>query len=201
MRGVPALAAAMALAVMLMPASASAEIVPARSAADLRDSVGVQTHIVYYDTAYGDWLRVVEKLDELGVDHLRDGAYANPAWHDWNERYYQAVALAAAHGKRFLFNMGEPGFPAGSIDQLVSVVSGRLRGAAEGLEGPNEYDVFHPGPDWSSELRGYQTALYAKAKASPDLRDVPVVGPSLVHDDSYRTIGSLAGAVDAGNIH
>jgi hypothetical protein len=195
------LVAAMSAAALALPSSAPAEPVHSRSAADFRDSVGVVTHIVYYDTAYGDWPRVVKKLDELGVDHLRDGVYGNPDWGDWNERYYRAVELAAAHGKRFAFGMGEPNSGAGTLDQLIAVVRGRLLHAAAALEGPNEYDLFHGGPNWPTELRNYQQALYRKAKAEPLLRSLPVIGPSLVHQDSRDKLGNLEGALDFGNLH
>jgi hypothetical protein len=193
--------AATALLALAAPASASAEPVQARSAAEFRDSVGLATHIVYFDTAYGDWSRIVRKLDELGVDHLRDGTYANPGWRDWNERYFQAVELAASHGHRFTFGMGEPNFGAGTLDQLIASVGGRLRPATEALEGPNEYDLFHGGPNWVPELRTYQRELYSKAKAAASLRELPVVGPSLVHADSREKLGRLDDAMDAGNIH
>ena len=133
-RPLQVIAAAMAVAALTVPSSASAAAVPARSAASFRDSVGVKTHIVYYDTAYGDWTKIVQKLDDLGIDHLRDGVYANPDWHDWNERYYKDVELAAAHGKKFDFLTGGPNFNAGTLDQLLGIVHGRLRPVAEGLE-------------------------------------------------------------------
>lgn len=204
--GVRRLLSAAVLAVLCgvaaAPTGAVAQpVVEARSAAAFRDSIGVATHIVYYDTAYGDWPRVVAKLDELGVDHLRDGIYGNPDWRDWNERYYRAVELAAAHGKKFAFGMGEPNFRAGSLDQLIAVAGGRLRGAAEALEAPNEYDLFHGGPNWTTELRDYQQELYTKAKADPALRDLPVIGPSLVYGDSRDKLGSLASLMDVGNMH
>lgn len=201
MRALRLAVAALAAACLAAPASAAAAQVPAQSAASFRDSIGVQTHIVYYDTAYGDWSRIVQKLDELGVDHLRDGMYANPQWPDWNERFYQAVELAAAHGHRFLVNMGEPNFGQGTLDQLMGMVRGRLHGAVDGLEAPNEYDLFHGGADWASLLRAYQQQLYATAKADPLVRDLPVIGPSLVFDDSDEKLGSLEGSLDYGNLH
>src|SRR4051812_30146382 len=96
------LLAAGACSLAAAPAASASPAAP-RSAASFHDSVGVVTHIVYYDTAYGDWPRIVSRLRELGVTHLRDGVFANPSpqWHDWNERYYDAVELAASHGIRF----------------------------------------------------------------------------------------------------
>ncbi len=73
-------AVAMASVAMLaFASSAQAEPRLAQSVADFRDSIGVNTHISFYDTVYGDWARLVDKMDELGIDHLRDGAFANPA--------------------------------------------------------------------------------------------------------------------------
>ena len=135
------------------PAAAAYPVTP-KSAPAFRDSVGVVTHAVYYDTAYGDWPKVVARLQELGVRHLRDGVYANPTdeWRDWNERYYRAVELAAAHGMRFTFGMGHPGSTSGTIDQLVAAVAGRLRPAAEALEAPNEFDKYGGVRHWRSPL-------------------------------------------------
>jgi hypothetical protein len=196
-------AVAACLAALALPAAASAEPVRAVSAADFRDSIGVNTHVSFYDTVYGEWSRLVEKLDDLGIDHLRDGAFANPSpqWRDWNERHYQALELAAAHGKRFSLVMGEPNFGGGTIDQLIAAVGGRLRGVVDRLEGPNEYDMYHGGPNWPDELRAYQRELYAKASAHPTLREVPMIGPSLVFPDSDAKLGRLEEALDAGNFH
>ncbi len=96
--------------------------------------------------------------------------YGNPApaWRDWNERYYQAVELAAAHGMRFDFVVGQPGNPAGTLDQLLSVAGGRLRHATEALEAPNEVDNYVGGTrGWASWLTAYSRDLYRKAKAQP----------------------------------
>jgi hypothetical protein len=197
-----AIAAALA-AILVMPSAAGAQREPAHGAAEFRDSIGIGTHITYYDTAYGDWARIVDKLDELGIDHLRDGIYANSGsqWRDWNERYYRAVELAAAHGKRFVFSMGEPNYWGGTLDELIDVAGGRLRNAIALLEGPNEYDLFHPGENWDDEVRDYQRELYRRVKEHPTLRDLPVAGPSIVFRDNEVRLGKLDDALDLGNIH
>jgi hypothetical protein len=189
------------LAAPAAPARA-AEVEP-RSAAAFRDSVGVTTHIVYFGTAYGNWPRVVDRLRELGVGHVRDGVYANPApqWRAWNERYYRAVELAAAHGIRFAFGMGRPGSETGTIDQLLGVVGGRLRHAAAALEAPNEFDRFVGGPRWPARLAAYGRELYRKAKARPSVRSLPVIGPSLTAPGAALRLGDQRRWLDAGNIH
>jgi hypothetical protein len=184
------------------PAAAADTTLP-RSAAAFRDSVGVTTHIVYFDTPYGDWERVVDRLDELGVRHLRDGANGNPGpeWRDWNERYYRAVELAADRGMRFLFEMGRPGNRTGTLDELLAVVGGRLRRATEALEAPNEFDHFNGGPRWPAALRDYTERLYRGAKAHPALRSLPVLGPSLGTWEGPRRAGDHRAWLDRGNIH
>jgi hypothetical protein len=173
------------------------------SARAFANSVGVTTHIVYYDTSYGDWPRVVSALEALGVKHLRDGVYADPApqWRDWNQRYYDAVQLAAAHGLRFDFGMGQPGFQAGTLDELVAVVAGRLRAAAEALEDPNEFDLFGGMANWPHALATYDRALYRKVKSTGSLRSLPVVGPSFAGFDAPSRIGDQTRWLDVGNIH
>jgi hypothetical protein len=184
--------------------AASAHAEKPSSAAAFRDSVGVVTHSVYYDTAYGNWPRVVAKLDELGVRHLRDGLYGNPspAWHDWNERYFQAIDLAAAHGMRFDFIVGKPGNPAGTLDELLSVAGGRLRHATEALEQPNEVDHFNGTTrGWASWLTRYSRDLYRKVKRNPALRKLPVVGPAFGTVQGASRVGDQRAYLDVGNIH
>ncbi len=119
----------------------------------------------------------------------------------WNDRYDQDIELAATHGMKFDLGMGDPHWGAGDLDQLIALVGGPLRNAVDALEAPNEYDIFHPGPDWSTELRGYEQQLYSKAKADSSLRSLPVYGPSLVLPGSASALGSLSGDLDRGNIH
>ena len=199
----PCLASLLAMVVALgLAAPASADVVRPHSAAAFADSVGVSTHIVYYSTAYGDWPRVVDRLQELGVRHLRDGVYGNPApqWRSWNDRYYRAVELASSRGMRFLFGMGRPGSETGSLDELADVVA-RYRQATDGLEAPNEFDHFVGGPGWTTALRDYQRRLYQRVKGDPRLRSLPVVGPSFKGADAARRVGDQRSMLDVGNIH
>ena len=59
--------------------SASFTIVPqlpsegAAQADSFVDSIGVQTHASYTNTAYGNWSQVMAALQSLGVRHIRDG--------------------------------------------------------------------------------------------------------------------------------
>jgi hypothetical protein len=181
--------------------AASADVVAPRSAVAFRDSVGVVTHAVYYDTAYGDWRRVVARLRELGVRHVREGVYANPRWRDWNERYYRAVELAAAGGIRFTLGLNPPGSGTGTLPQVLRVVGGRLRNAVEALEAPNEFDKYVGGPRWPSVLASYGRELHRRANAMPSLRSLPILGPSFATGEGPRRLGDQRSWLDLGNVH
>jgi hypothetical protein len=187
--------------VLAVAPAASADNVTPRSAPALRDSVGVVTHVVYYSTAYGDWSRAVARLEELGVRHVRDGIYANPDWRDWNERYYQAVELAAARGIRFNFWISPPGANTGTLDQVLGVIAGRLRHAAEAVEAPNEMDKYVGGPNWAQSLAAYNRELYRKVKANPALHSLPVLGPSFGTFGGPQRAGDLSRWMDVANVH
>ena len=196
------LLAAGACSLAVAPAASASPVAP-KSASSFHDSVGVVTHIVYYDTAYGDWPRIVARLQELGVRHLRDGVFANPTtqWHDWNERYYHAVELAASRGIRFTFAVNPPGRHTGSLDQLLDVVGGRLRNTAEALEAPNEFDKYVGGRGWPVALATYERQLHLKANARRATRSLPILGPSFATPQGPSLVGNLHGLVDVGNIH
>ncbi|MGC8715248.1 MAG: PA14 domain-containing protein, partial [Leptodesmis sp.] len=53
--------------------SANSVLETAKPAASFIDSIGVNTHIRYYDTAYGNYSLIKQRLQELGVKHIRDG--------------------------------------------------------------------------------------------------------------------------------
>ncbi len=190
------------LSALAAPAARADSVRPQRAGA-FRDSVGVNTHIVYFNTAYGDWPRIVSAITQLGIRHLRDGVYANPEpqWHDWNEAYYADVEYAAAHGLKFDFGMGEPGFGAGTLDQLVAVIRTRLRNAVEAVEDPNEFDQYGGVASWPGPLASYDSALYRMMKADPGLRSLPVVGPSFAGPTAPQTLGDQAKWMDIANIH
>jgi hypothetical protein len=136
----------------------------------------------------------------LGVRHVRDGVYGNPAWGWFNDYFQSRVQQAARQGVRFDFIMGQPGWEGGSIDQLVGVLSGPLRGAVEAVEDPNEWDTTG-GADFASALAAYDQQVYEAVKASPALRSVAVVGPSLVGGEAPGRLGDQQRWLDLGNVH
>jgi len=178
--------------------------VPAAGAERFLDSVGVVTHLAYFDTTYARWAELVERLRELGVRHLRDEAYANPSpsWDGWNARYRTAVARARRAGMRFLFILGKPGMnPGGGARQLIAAVAGPLRAATEAVEAPNELDHFDGTRGWQNRLYRYTLELARRKRAHSALARVPLVGPSFARWESPSTVGALSRHVDICNIH
>ena len=166
---------------------------PAVAAADFRDTVGVNVHLSYGDTAYGDFPAVQRALADLGVRHVRDGACAGCT--EANDR----IRALGEQGVRFTLIAGSPKDTTGSLpDNLASIRS--LRPAVEAVEGPNEYDN-QGDPQWASALRDYQRELAEGVAADPELKGLPVIGPSFVRPGSRAEAGDLSAWMTHGNLH
>ncbi len=104
----------------------------ASSAARFVDSVGVNTHITYTDTEYGNSALLIDKLQRLKVKHIRDGlgAAASPV--------AQTLGLA---GIGLVLNVGKP--PYSSSTMAKAVATNTIGGSKfiEAWEGENEQDV------------------------------------------------------------
>ena len=164
-----------------------------KQAAAFFDSVGVNVHMSYFDTVYGDFERVRDALVELGVRHIRDGACVG-----CKEQRKRLLALGEL-GFKATWIMREPGSP-DTVAALVDLVTGPMAGMTAAVEGPNEFDRSGR-PGWVSELRAWQSELYRRMKANPATRNVPVLAPSLTDGRSYGRVGDLSGVADRGNVH
>jgi hypothetical protein len=183
---------AVALTAML-PASASAATVAARSAESFVESIGVNTHTYYTDSVYYRSFSTVEqRLRELGIHHIRENLM--PERPDQYERLNQ---LAAAGIKSTLI-LGAPEDGRSGLNELTSILSSDLRGSVDAVEGPNEYDL-HGDSSWMSNLAPYQSQLYSAIKSNPALAALPVIGPSLGNTNSDGS--NISGSLDYGNIH
>ena len=71
-----------ACAALLVGCGDSEEGSPVRSSSELVDSIGVNVHMSYTDTAYRDAERVQGALRSLGIRHVRDGVVrdSRPLW-------------------------------------------------------------------------------------------------------------------------
>ena len=157
------------------------------TAAAFRESVGVNMHLQYTETAYGDRARVDAALTYLGVTHLRDSAMRR------GSAMFDHFVDLARRGERFdLF------FNAELDPQLARAAA--LQAAAPGaialIEGPNEINndpVSFQGRTGVAGAQAYQAALYDQVRSRPEFRTLPVL--------NYTNYPASSGRADAVNVH
>lgn len=194
MRGKLALGALMGLSTLMLGQPAGALADPASPADSFVDSIGVNTHTSYTDTAYSQFGSVKSKLTALGVRHVRENLVAG------RPDQYQALNDLAASGIKSDLILGDPSSGQAGLNALLSTLKANLLGATDSVEGPNEYDLSGD-PNWASALGQYQRQLYAGVKSDPALARLPLIGPSLSRYESGPQLGKLSNALDYGNIH
>ena len=184
------------VAVLLTAAPAAAQPLQARQADAFVDSVGVNVHLGYTDSPYGQDERIRERLVELGVRYVRDGLSQG------RPDVYRRLRELAAAGIRSNLIIGDPleRWGVGPLDEQLDVVERELAGAVASLEGPNEYDI--QGDDnWLPRLQDYQRRFYQGVHARPALAGVTVIGPVLVGRENRARLGDMTRWLDHGNMH
>jgi hypothetical protein len=162
----------------------------AQSADAFVNSVGVNVHLHYTNTPYGDFQSVERALRDLGVRHIRDGL-AETAW----TPYYDRLNELGRSGIKGIFVTN----PSESDTVLVSFPS-RVPDSFEGYESPNEYDAGH-GPDWAAALNGFVGRLHGAVKSDPATSAYPIIGPSLTQPGSFPKAAASTSFFDYANLH
>jgi hypothetical protein len=177
---------------------ASATMQQAKMADKFVDSIGVMTHQSYFNSAYGNYQAVSDKLVALGVRHARDSAVLSSDA-NYNRRVYNRFKGLANRGVRYNLIVDPRSLGLANIDRAkMNSIIAHSGGALEAVEGPNEFDL-SGGTDWADRLRAYQRSLYQSVKASS--KPVPVLAPSLMHATSYDKLGDMSAYCDFGNTH
>lgn len=185
--------AALASLLIAAPVAAADQ---ARPADAFVDSVGVNVHLTYGDTAYGNFALVRSRLKELGVRHIRDGLCGSCGWQ------LDSLDALAADGIHSDLIIGWVNNRTGTLAANLAAVRSRLLGSVDMLEAPNEWDNFSGwSSTWAPELRAYQAGFWNAVHADPVLRSIPIAGPSLVGWDSRAKLGDLSSQLDYGNLH
>jgi hypothetical protein len=154
------------------------------------DSIGVNIHLSYYGTPYGDnFSLILQRLKALGVRHVRDGIAVGQ--NNLCSEYAQLAAAGIHDESLTTVNNGS-----NDLASWANCVGSDL----EAFEAPNEYDISH-GSDtnWAATLRAYQSTLYQWVKAN--IPAITVVGPSLTSESAYAAVGDLSNVEDYGNVH
>lgn len=170
----------------------------ARSALDFLSSVGINVHLNYFDTLYGQFPLVQRELGLLGVRHVRDGIHLQDP--DYNRMLYQRWIVLGHSGVRFdavLDPRSNLGPVTASLLERIDQLTGH---SIESFEGPNELDVSKLG-DWASIDRDYQEAICSSVRSMTGRRSIRIIGPSMAFASNSSRVGSIGDCIDAGNLH
>jgi len=166
-------------------------------------SVGVNTHISWQDTAGYANASVVEKsIAYLGATHVRDGIPYN----GWTLPEYQAIAST---GVRFDIVASGPTIDiAGDIAQTARLAQA-VPGSVASMEGANEFNTQNStfngasstgNPAWAQQ---YDPALYSAVKGNSTLSGATVIAASMANAGAaeIQKEGNLSSFVDSSNWH
>ena len=201
--------------VKLTPGTPKTEAAPApkpapeqaRRADDFVDSIGVNAHF-NYDGVYKDFATASAQLGALGLRHMRFAA-TDP------RSLSQINTLYAKYGIRDLFGTGtSSAIPPADL----AAIMGKLPGAVEAVEGPNEIDIkqwddaTHGFNKWFSykgltnsdgnlaASREYITDVYDLFHATPALKTILVASPSVAFPENSKGLAPLP-RLDALTMH
>lgn len=166
----------------------------AKSADAFVDSIGVNVHLTYVNTAYANYDSIIKpRLQELGVRHIRDGAAQGDE------------ALLAK-----LRDLGNAGIRLTLISNKkppleVVAVAKSLQGSIVAVEGPSEPDLpqyafSYNGQGFPNGTLAYQRDLYAAMNNDPATASIPVLLPSMGWGENAPKLGYVADG-DFGNLH
>jgi hypothetical protein len=162
----------------------------ARSADAFVSSVGVNVHLHYTGTPYGDFPEVERALKGLGVRHIRDALLETP----WAPYYARLNDLGRSGIKGiFVTNPKES-------DALLTLFPNRVRESFEGYEAPNEYDLSHD-PNWAVTLAGFVRRLHDAVKSDDATAAFSIIGPSLTQPGSFPKMIGSSPFFDYANLH
>ncbi len=191
----------------------------ARSAAEFRDSIGVQTHFPFTGYAYdaAPTSQLAEMLRTVGIRHLRDDTCFNTETACQRVRS-RIAALRDAFGpsgpkvdllalySRELAAVRDRGARDADIERaLTAATSAPLAGMVAGLEAVNEPDLKDSG-DWTTATLD-DHATFTRLLAQPrfaGLRAVPHLSPAIGHAANTPALlasGWSRDRADIGNFH
>jgi hypothetical protein len=177
------------------------QALPAISADSFVESIGVNTHWGYLNVYTYNYTGLKTKLAESGIRYVRDGAF--PAVFPRANDLYRSLGIKTIMltGRRRNGPWPQP-LDTTQIDAELNAIKTQALVATVALEAPNEYDLSHgPDTDWVGNIKNYSSLLYTKAKDDPMLRNLPVIGPSLVSLEAYEAVGNSDPYMDYGNQH
>lgn len=144
---------------------------PTLRAADFVDSIAVNVHMTYTDSAYANIGAVITSLRYLGVTYVRDYNLGS------SNQGQASYGRAARAGIRLnLFQQG--GDVAAAVERMRTFAK-IFPGSIASIEGPNEvnnFPVSYGGKHGEAGAQAFQAAFYGAVKADPVLAHIPVYG-------------------------
>lgn len=190
----------LSILLVMVAKPAQSTVRPARSADAFVNSIGVNTHLRFLDTAYNKRYPLVkEKLNALGVRNVRDGALISPH-NEINDLVYGRYRELARMGIRFDLIVDPRKEGLATVDSTkISRIAAMAGPSLRSFEGPNEYNLSN-NANWARDLTVYQKNLYRAVKNNSSTNNTPVVGPSLgrPYPDQKPDLSAYA---DYANMH
>ncbi len=184
------------------PAASSLPMMFAVQSESLADAFGVNIHLNFLNSIYGDTPAIVNKLLSLGVRHVRSHlSYNLPTVRTG----YKALAAGGCQVNAVcqLFNLASQPTNAQLMDEVINSYGGEAAGVFSSFEGVNEPNKY--GVPWVAETRARTTDLWNQAKSRPQTAGIPIIGPALGENvalqQDFIDLGDLTSVTDLGSIH
>lgn len=168
----------------------------ARPADTFVESIGVNVHLSYCDTAYSNYTGVIKpRLLEAGIRHIRDGCPSQ----NHTEFQDRLNDLGRSGVKSLLICSPHTGKTPSDIVAALR----KVRESVGMVEGPNETDgagLSYKGLEFPEATRAFQDELFAAVKGDAYLARLPVVMASISDPEKAPRLGRLESA-DYANTH
>ncbi len=178
-------------------AAVATRSVQASRADDFVESIGVNTHHNYFDKPYKNWDMVKQRLSELGIRYVRDHVYVPSRLNELASIGVGVVGIMDARiggqrPDRRLLSFAKFDQQWANLKQVRNLIA---------IEGPNEYD--DTVSDWVAVLRKWMERVRSARDADPQLRNYPILSPSMGHAwaTAVQLGSSVADLVDGGSFH
>src|SRR5579885_856785 len=166
--------------------------VQAARAADFVGSIGIDTHVSYYDTTYDNFSLIQSALAYLGVGHIRDFI---PSIYDTGAQARLTTLASEGMKLDLIVPTATPDAAALAIDMgIVDAIAAAGSGSIAAIEGPNEifnWPVVYDGVGGTAGALALQEALYHAVHSDAALQGTEV----------YDLTGAVSAASDAANAH
>lgn len=188
-----ALGAFLLLAIFGPLAALGQELVKAARADDFRAMLGVNIHVVYWDTSYGKFSRsLAADLAYLGIKHVRDGSS--------DKETFDTYRKLIADGIRFDWIINPSSF--NPLPRQLKLI-GALAAGTDSLEGPNETDIDRKFRYAGQVFPAGTVSLLRDIRAGirGSLASLPLANASLANWANIASLGDQSSIVDLANAH